>query len=199
MDKKIIFQKCTLDYIYFLLYTITFAIMQIFSYFTAIEKYQKDNHDKNYFNHLELSNQLIIAYSSNIADFLAIIPYFIRKIQLKKSNVSSKKIETAEIDEDNNKCKGKNELIYNDIQISESQKRKKLLIIYLALVGIFDFLRDFIEILNYIISEGQDFELYPFSFTVIFDIVLQFACSYLLLKGNFYKLQYFSLFLNLGI
>ena len=69
----------------------------------------------------------------------------------------------------------------------------------MALVGIFDFLKNFIEIINYIISDTQEFGLYPFSFTVIFGIVLQFICSYLLLKGNFYKLQYFSLFLNFSI
>ena len=60
-------------------------------------------------------------------------------------------------------------------------------------------MKEFIEILNSIISEKEDSGLYLFSFTVIFDIVLQFVCSYLLLKGNFYKLQFFSLFLNFGI
>ena len=200
MNKKIIFQKCKFDYIYFLLYAIAYAIMQILDHSTDIDDYLKENPGKNEDNnHFELSKQLIIAYSSNTADFLAIIPYFIRKRLIKKSNVCSKKIETSEIDDKVNESKGQNELIYNDIQISEAQKRKKILIIFCVLVGIFDFMKEFIEILNYIISKKQDFDIYPFSFTVIFNIVLQFICSYLLLKGNFYKLQFFSLFLNFGI
>ena len=196
MNKKIIFQKCNFNYIYFLLYIIVYAIKEILNNFYIEKEDYADKNDKNYF---KLSEQLLITYSSNISDFLAIIPYFIRKKLLKKSNVSSKKIETSEIDDKINESKGQNELIYNDIKIYETQKRKKLLIIYCGLVGIFDFMKDFIEIINYIISNNQDFLFYPFSFTVIFDIVLQFVCSYLLLKGNFGKLQYFSLYLNFGI
>ena len=38
-----------------------------------------------------------------------------------------------------------------------------------------------------------------FSCIVPCEIIFQFICSYLILKIHFYKLQYFSLFLNLGI
>ena len=55
------------------------------------------------------------------------------------------------------------------------------------------------RLLIILISEYQNFSLYPFSFTAIFDIVLQFVCSYYLLNVHFYKLQFFSLFLNFGI
>jgi len=116
-----------------------------------------------------------------------------------KSNISNKKIETIETNDKINENKDKNELIYNDIKFIETQKRKKNLVIFCAFLGIFDFLKDLSEIINYIISDEQDFGFYPFSFTVIFDIVLQFVCSFLLLNVNYYKLQFFSLFLNFGI
>ena len=196
--KKIIFQKCNFNYIYFLLYILVYVVSKILESIVDIKDFEKENSNTKD-NHFFLSFRLLIKYFSNISDFFAIIPYLIRKKLLKKSNVSSKKIETLEIDEEDSELKEKNQLIYNDIGLAEAQKRKKLIIIFCALVGIFDFLRDFTEILNYIILDTQDFYLNPFSFTVIFDIVLQFACSYLLLKGNFYKLQFFSLFLNFGI
>jgi hypothetical protein len=60
-------------------------------------------------------------------------------------------------------------------------------------------MKDFIYVVNFIISKEQIFELYPFSFIVIFDIILQFIFSYLILNIHFYKLQYFSLFLNVAI
>ena len=91
MNKKIIFQKCTFDYIYFLLYIIVYALIKILDYFIVIGDYPKENPNKNGNNHFHLALQLLIAYSSNISDFLAIIPYFIRKKLLKKSNISSKK------------------------------------------------------------------------------------------------------------
>ena len=122
MNKKIIFQKCTFDYIYFLLYTIASSIMNILYHFSVTEDNPKENLDKNDYNHFELSKQLLITYSSNIADFLAIIPYFIRKKQLKKSNVSSKKIESPEIDDKVKECKGQNELT---IMIFKYLKLKK--------------------------------------------------------------------------
>ena len=84
MNKKIIFQKCNFNYIYLLLYIIAYTIMEILNCCTDIEDYLEKNQDKNKGNHFELSKQIIITYSSNIADFLAIIPYFIRKKLLKK-------------------------------------------------------------------------------------------------------------------
>ena len=45
----------------------------------------------------------------------------------------------------------------------------------------------------------QEIFFYSFSCIVPFEIILQFICSYFILKIHFYKLQYLSLFLNLGI
>ena len=149
MNKKIIFQKCKLDYIYFLLYIIVYASIRILIFFIKEEDYVKENPNKYNNNHFNLSLKILISYLSNISVFLSIIPYFIRKKLLKKRNISSKK-EASEIDNNDNESKEKKELIYNDIGISEAKKRKKLLIIYCTLAGIFDFIKEFIEIINYI-------------------------------------------------
>ena len=162
--------------------------------FLGVEENSKTENIK----HLNFSLQFVIIILSNVSDFLAIIPYLIRKYLLKKSNINSKKIEEIMTNDKDDENKDKIELIYNDINISETQKRKKLVLIFCLLIGIFDFLKDLTEIINYIISDEQDFGFYPFSFTAIFDIFLQFIFSFLLLNVHFYKLQFFSLFLNLG-
>ena len=148
MNKKIIFQKCNFNNIYFLLYIIIYILEASFIIPFTLKNYLDKYPEKNGKNYFLFLRQIIITYLSNITDFIEIIPYFIRKKLIKKNDVSSKKIESLEMAGDNNKYKEKNELIYNDIKISETQKIKKLLIIYLALIGIFDFLKNFIEIIN---------------------------------------------------
>ena len=70
-----------------------------------IKDYLKENPDKYDNNYFMLSAQLIIAFSGTVADYFAIIPYFIRKKLIKKSKVSSKEIETLELDDKVNECK----------------------------------------------------------------------------------------------
>lgn len=94
-----------------------------------------EDDDKEGIKYSEFSRQFIMIVSSNISNFLGIIPYFIRKQLLKKSNISSNKIETIETNDTDNESKDKTELIYNDIKISETQKRKKLVLIFCVLVG----------------------------------------------------------------
>ncbi len=195
MRKKIFFQKCNFNSFYFLFYIIAYIIEQILFMFFGEEENSKIEDIK----HFNFSLQFVIIISSNISDFLAIIPYLIRKHLLKNSNINSEKIEEIMTDDQDNENKDKFELIYNDNKISETQKRKKYVIIFCLLLGIFDFLKDLSEIINYIISDKQEFGFYPFSFTVIFDIFLQFVFSFFLLNVHFYKLQFFSLFLNFGI
>ena len=91
------------------------------------------------------------------------------------------------------------ELIYNDITSAEKYKRNKIFAINAFITAIFNFLEEFMEILFYIIYPNEDFEPYVFSSTVPFDIILQFISSYFILKIYFYKLQYFSLSINIII
>ena len=57
-------------------------------------------------------------------------------------------------------------------------KKEKISVDFLCACGVFDFLKDLTEIVNFIISDEQTFGLYPFSFIIIFDIVLQFVGSF---------------------
>ena len=85
----------------------------------------------------------------------------------------------------------------NTFQLSD--QKKKITILNLILISFLDFLQKFAFILYSIIYPDNEIIIYTFSCTVPFEIILQFICSYFILKIHFYKLQKFSLFLNLGI
>ena len=184
MSKKIIFQKCNFNYIYFLLYIIMqFANIFIEYNFEPKEDEVNESPDK-YFLPEQIINDF---YIHNISDFLAIIPYFIRKKILKKKekNINMK------IDDSS--------LIYNDNKTLVTNKKKKTILFYLILIGILDFLQKFAITLYSIIYKDKQISIYNFSSTSSLEIISQFICSYIILKIHFYKLQKLSFFLNLGI
>ena len=176
MKKKIIFQGCNFNYIYFLLYIIAYIIMLIIDYYLDPKKFIKSE-EINFKNYI--SKEIIDIYSFNLSDFIAIIPYFIRK-KLSQSNNEIKNEEKNNTDEndENNEHKEHEELIYNETKLS---------------------LKQFVFITYYLIFNNKSYVLFPFNYTVIFDIILQFVCSYLILRIHFYKLQHFSLYLNVVI
>ena len=192
MSKKIIFQKCNFNNIYFLLYIIMFFIDLFISY----KLYPKEidvNEPSKYLLPTQIMYHL---YIYNLSDFLAIIPYFIRKRLLKKKEEN---IIINTDDTEDKKHLYDSALIYNDNIKIESNKKKKIIILYLIFIAILDFLNKFAFILYSIIYVNKQIDIYTFSCTVPFEIFFQFICSYFILKNHFYKLQYFSLFLNLGI
>ena len=83
MSKKIIFQKCNFNTIYFLFYIIT-GIIESFIKYCYHPLFWKDlgESDKG---HYFLYYRILVLYASNISDFLALIPYFIGKIILKNN------------------------------------------------------------------------------------------------------------------
>ena len=138
--------------------------------------------------------QILNLYIISVSDFLAIIPYFIRKKKLKKKEEKIIDVKTEDkINEDDIP------LIYNDNENTEIHKKLKKIILLCILISVLDFLQKFSFILNYIIYPDKDPDIYSFSCVSIFGIVFQFICSYFILKIHFYKLQYLSLFLNIGI
>ena len=202
MSKKIIFQKCNINYIYFLLYLISYALTFIIGSFVDKDEFLKADYINKEDNHFYLSYKLFQIYISNISDFMSIIPLFIRKILTRRSNANSEQIEITDIDDknsENNQSKSLSILIYNDFIDVGAEKRSKIILFYCFLVALFDFTKDIIEIFFYMINKDEDFQLYPFNFAPIFDIILQFIFSYLILKTHFYKLHFFSLFLNITI
>ena len=196
MSKKIFFQKCNFNTIYYLFYIILGIIDFIikYNYILIIYRHIKENGVK-----IILSTTIIKLYLSNISDFLFVIPYFIRKKKLKnnKENEKSQITDLSNEDEEQNKS---SQLIYNDVKEVQSEKRKKIIIKYTIIIAILDFLFSFIFCLYYIISDDDN----PISyndfncFCPLYNI-FQFVSSYLILKTHFYKLQYFSLFLNIGL
>ena len=187
MNKKIIFQKCHFNNIYFLLYIIMFFINALLDY-----KICPDKQEMNKDNFVLII--IVLLYANNLSDFLAILPYFIRKKLLNKKKENIMMMETED-----NKTNDDLSLIYTDNKKLISDKKKKKIILYCIVLGICGFLKNFIIILYGLINEGKKIDSYTFSCIVPLEIILQFICSYFILEIHFYKLQYFSLFLNLGI
>ena len=195
MAEKIIFQKCNFNNIYFLLYIIMFLInLFIESYNFSIDS-KMDISENDTIN---LSIQILKLYISNLSDFIAVIPYFIRKKLLRKreENIKSDIINSKENEIENSESLS---LIYTDTKMIETAKRKKKIIYYSIIIALFDFLYRFSLILYNIFYPNIKAATYTFSSETPFEIFFQFICSYFILKVHFYKLQYFSLFLNLFI
>ena len=191
MGKKIIFQKCSFNNIYFLLY----IIMDFINLLIEYHLYPNKNDINEPVFKYQLSFQVLnFIYIYNLSDFFAIIPYLIRKRLLKK-----KKMNIHIKSEGNNSNLEDPSLIYTDKNVLFFKKKKKAIILNLIFISILDFLQTFSKVLFSIIYPDKEITIYAFSCTVPFEITLQFVCSYFILKIHFYKLQYFSLLLNLGI
>ena len=184
--KKIFFQKCSLNYIFFLL--------QVIANFISISlriDYPEENIEKGEKNIYNSSIEMINIYLITLCNFFGFIPYCLLKRSF-KGNVKK--------DEDklNENEKGK-ELIYNNFDVNEYSTKTKKILIYSFLVAIFDFLAEFCYLLFYIIFPNLISEFYEISCTVAFSVVIQFILSYLILKIHFYKLQKFTLIINIII
>ena len=180
MKSKIIFQKCNFNYIYFLLYILSFMTMLIIeNYLYSDELKKRAQNNLCYF----ANKEMIEIFTFNLADFIAIIPYFIRKKLVQGNN-------------DNNEYKDKVKLIHKGV---DSILKRKAIIFYLFLISAFDFLKEFALFVYYLFFSEKNQDKIPFNYTVIFDIILQFIFSYLILRIPFYKLQHFSLYLNVVI
>ena len=191
MAKKIIFQKCNFNNIYFLFY----VIIDFLHLFLGYSLYPKKPETNDSIPIYILPTLIIFhLYIHNLSDFVAIIPYFIRKVISKR-----KERITSDIKIENNSNSDGSQLIYNDKELSITDKKKKIIILFCLFIAILDFLQKFSIVLYGIIYPGKEINFYSFSCYVSFEITFQFICSYFILKMHFYKLQYFSLYLNLGI
>ena len=122
MNKKIIFQKCNSNNIYFLLYIIMFFINLFIESFNYSIDLEVEDSEKYKYN---ISQTILNLYLLYLSDFIAIIPYFIRKKLLKKKE--KPEVTISKIDENNNS--ETLSLIYTDNKLIESNKRKKKLFI----------------------------------------------------------------------
>ena len=193
MKKKIIFQKCHFNYIYFLIYMLTFIIIKIIDHFLEMSGKDGKVPDNFYFY---IFGDILEIYTFNLADFFAIIPHFIRK---KLSKANNEKKEEKNIEDEISENKTKTELIYNESSQKGTILKSKTILFYLFLIAAFDFLKTFMLVLFYFCFPEKKYVLLPFNHSVIFEIIIQFIFSKLILKIHFYKLQYFSLYLNVVI
>ena len=194
MIKKLIVKKCSLYNLYFLFFIIMFFVnLFIKSEILKgkiIELILNFDFENSYF----LPYKMLILYIQCLGDFLAIIVYFIikklgrQRVQwidsLRPEGVIS--TDNLSLDDDDNKK-------------SESQKKKTKIILFCTFISVLDFLKKFSLILYNIIYPDNFLIIYTFSFTVPFETNIQFILSYFILKRHFYKLQYLSLFINIGI
>ena len=195
MKKKIIFQKCNFNYIYFLFYILTYIVTLVIDNFFAPEEIQaNDSKNEGYdIFYYRINVTIKDIFSLNVSDFIAIIPYLIRKKLSQSNNNNDDNNNNNESSETRESIK----LIYNEE--SGVNIQRKYVILYLILIATLDFLKEFMFVLYYIIFPNLDLDIYPFSFTAMFDTILQFVFSYLILRIHFYKLQRFSLYLNIAI
>ena len=118
MRKKIIFQKCNFNNIFFLFYTIASFIDIYFESKVCLEESETDDSETKYLLPRQIINYL---YISNLSDFLAIIPHFIRKrlVKKKEENIVNEKSEENSYENSNH-----SNLIYHDYEKSITKKKK---------------------------------------------------------------------------
>jgi len=193
MEKKIIFQKFNKNYIYFLLYIVTFFINYFLEFYDDPNEWgDLDVSEKsNYY----LPSQILAFYIINISDFISIIPHYI----LQKNLYHSETDANSDLKLDEIEYPKAQTFIYNDreeIVIDKKVKRTKK---YCIIVGILYFLQNFWWVLYYLIETNKEFKLYTFSCICPLECLLQFFISCFLLKIHFYRHHYLSIILNLFI
>ena len=183
--KFLIFQKLTYNHIFFIVYLIFSVPQAVLETYTnkKQKKINKDNGGHFY--------QIIILIVTFLSDFLLIIPYFIKKC------LANNKTKTM-TDEVKSPLKNNEDFIYNNINDEEIRKKSKKLKFLIFLVGLTDFLGEIVYILSYIYFEDNNSSnLYSlFSSDVVFQIVIQYILSAIILKTYFYKHHYLSIIIN---
>ena len=119
MDKKIIFQKCGFNFIYFGLYFVVLFISLIINYTNIFSSEEEIQESMPYHR---ASSRMLLTLLSILSNFLAIIPIYIRKKYIKKKQDKESDISNLNIEDINDKNQEK--LIYNNA--SEIEKNKKI-------------------------------------------------------------------------
>jgi len=190
MSKKIFFQKCNFNYIYFLLYILSYFIDNVIAY-----RYQSI-----YYTKYEKSLTMVNIYVKTFCSFLAFIPFLLRK---KCSN--KKKEEKIDNDKNINIKNDKNieinKFIYNDSNIIEINKKNNQNRRYIFIIAFIEFLCLVIYFIYIILLKDleNNNELYFLDANVPYTCIIQFILSYLILKTRLYKHHYFSLILTIII
>ena len=182
--KLIIFQKFNYNYIFFIFYLIFCLATAIIEIYAAKEQEKINKKGKGHFF------QVIFLITICLSDFLALIPYYI------KQHLTKNKNETI-INQDEDLSNTGSIFIYNNPYLEEKRKKMINLNIYTFLVGLFDFLVETIYFLYNLDNELDSSNYYSLlNSDVIFQILLQYILSIIILKEHFYKHHYLSISIN---
>ena len=195
--RAILFQKFNFNYIYFILYLFSCIITTyIESTIGGEEKKEIEDNDKNQdIDKGQLIN-VINLFIVSISDFLAIILYCVKRRLSGEENISRS---LTKSDDDTKPDRSYSNYIYNNAFEDEIIKRTKYMNINTMLVGIFEFLSDTIYFLYFVFfSFEKNANFYLLNCTVIFQILLQYFLSRIILKAYFYKHHYLSIFINIA-
>ena len=171
--KIILFPKCEWKYILFLLFFI-FSFLQ-----NAIIRWIS-------WDTKDVAQPLLNTYLFNVSDYLAIIPFLIVKIRSRKKK--------QEEDRLNKILSVKTNYIF--YTINKSSKNFKW---HVILVGTFDFASHISSLVFYIVYGKNDRSVSEnnLSSLLIFNTVIIYLLSRLILKTYFYRHHYFSFLLNI--
>ena len=182
--KFLIFQKLTYNHISFIIYLIFCVILAILESYITKDEQEKNNDNRGHF-YLTI---IIIIFV--LSDFLSLIPYFIKK------NLANNKIKVI-ANENKTALKSDDDYIFNDAYEVEKKKKSKTLKIFTFIVGLTDFLGHIIYFFYYFYSEddSSDFDSL-FNSDIVFQILMQYILSAIILKTYFYKHHYLSIIIN---
>ena len=182
--KLIIFQKFNYNYIFFIFFLICCIVEAIIEVNNAKEQKEINKKGKGHFF------QVTILILVCLSDFLALIPYFI------KQYLTKNKME-ATIKKDENESNLRSNFIYNNAFLEEQRKKSANLNIYTFFVGFIDFIGEALYFLYYLDNELESSNYYSLlNSDVIFEILLQYILSIIILKEHFYKHHYLSITIN---
>ena len=173
--KYIIFQKFSINHLFFLLFCFVSISRKILTYPIFGDDVQK-------------SGYFFINYLTVLSHLLNVIPYLIIKYRSKRVNKKEEDVKTTNLIENN--------ITYNYYDKEKSHKSKSI-VKNTLLVSIFDFSGDAIIFLFYFLNnDSAAIEKYSLKTYLIFNTVVQYIASYLILKTYFYKHHYLSFGIN---
>ena len=86
------------------------------------------------------------------------------------------------MDNDDTKHTDEKPLIFNDKKKQVTKIKKNKIILCCIFIALLDFLQKFVSVLYSMIYPGKEFDIYPFSCYIPFEIISQFLFSYIILK-----------------